>query len=629
METKADVFYELPTPKSSVTPRHSVLRQRVLHIPVVEEVVQKGPAFLYPEDDGTHETIVVPQDELDVIRDEMNKPKFQLSEWFATAISGNDIMSSIMYSAGIVVVKGGNLAPVCFAIVSFVLYLYRFIYSEAVMAVPLNGGSYNLLLNTTSKKVAAVAACLSTLCYLATSVVSATTSSYYLKTSVPDLPVNGVSIALLGLFALLMLLGIRESSMTAFIIFAHHMVCLTVLAVVCLVYAIKNPRVIHDNYVGMPYPSVDFVGSQIDGNFFTAIFFGFSEAMLGVTGFETSANFVEEQKPGVFPKTLRWWVAIDAFIVLSGGVLTSYDGITGLIRRLAADRVMPDLLLCRRDELGADFGLGRDDARWCLHVLVPSLMFLFGAACILLKLKRHDIPRTITAPWHACFLGIPLVTCGIVGNLLGDPKTLLYFALYFIFVATIVFVMLERVFVLRVLVAFVNMFVKEKVKDQVDPPVMDVEVNAAVVQTVPDTNAKLLERDGDHVAMLTRAIKEINSKPIVFFVKQANMTILNKAILYIRRNEITHNVRFVHVYQAETPHALETVANLREMVTLMETLYPKLKIDFYAIVAPFEPATVEWISKKYDITTKLMFIKAPSTISVHKISSYGVRVITG
>ncbi|CAK4703971.1 unnamed protein product [Aphanomyces euteiches] len=347
METKADVFYELPTPKSSVTPRHSVLRQRVLHIPVVEEVVQKGPAFLYPEDDGTHETIVVPQDELDVIRDEMNKPKFQLSEWFATAISGNDIMSSIMYSAGIVVVKGGNLAPVCFAIVSFVLYLYRFIYSEAVMAVPLNGGSYNLLLNTTSKKVAAVAACLSTLCYLATSVVSATTSSYYLKTSVPDLPVNGVSIALLGLFALLMLLGIRESSMTAFIIFAHHMVCLTVLAVVCLVYAIKNPRVIHDNYVGMPYPSVDFVGSQIDGNFFTAIFFGFSEAMLGVTGFETSANFVEEQKPGVFPKTLRWWVAIDAFIVLSGGVLTSYDGITGLIRRLAADRVMPEFFATR------------------------------------------------------------------------------------------------------------------------------------------------------------------------------------------------------------------------------------------------------------------------------------------
>ncbi|KAF0723202.1 hypothetical protein Ae201684_017821 [Aphanomyces euteiches] len=468
--------------------------------------------------------------------------------------------------------------------------------------------------------------------------------------------------------------------MTAFIIFAHHMVCLTVLAVVCLVYAIKNPRVIHDNYVGMPYPSVDFVGSQIDGNFFTAIFFGFSAAMLGVTGFETSANFVQEQKPGVFSKTLRVSPSTCRSHDKRDGVqcLPLYFGLGGLAHPGA--RGKPKLCLgpssprgwrswhavvgChrrlyralrRRLDLLRRYHWSLSSSRCGLSlfffvvatslVLILdsdattlggvytysflSLMFLFGAACILLKLKRHDIPRTITAPWHACFLGIPLVTCGIVGNLLGDPKTLLYFALYFIFVATIVFVMLERVFVLRILVAFVNMFVKEKVKDQVDPPVMDVEVNAAVVQTVPDTNAKLLERDGDHVAMLTRAIKEINSKPIVFFVKQANMTILNKAIVYIRRNEITHNVRFVHVYQAETPHALETVANLREMVTLMDTLYPKLKIDFYAIVAPFEPATVEWISKKYDITTNLMFIKAPSTISVHKISSYGVRVITG
>ena len=36
-----------------------------------------------------------------------------------------------------------------------------------------------------------------------------------------------------------------------------------------------------------------------------ALFFGFSTAMLGVSGFETSANFVEEKKSGVFPKTLR------------------------------------------------------------------------------------------------------------------------------------------------------------------------------------------------------------------------------------------------------------------------------------------------------------------------------------
>jgi hypothetical protein len=41
-----------------------------------------------------------------------------------------------------------------------------------------------------------------------------------------------------------------------------------------------------------------------------AIFFGFSAGLLGISGFETSANFVEEQKPGVFAKTLRnmWFI---------------------------------------------------------------------------------------------------------------------------------------------------------------------------------------------------------------------------------------------------------------------------------------------------------------------------------
>lgn len=44
--------------------------------------------------------------------------------------------------------------------------------------------------------------------------------------------------------------------------------------------------------------------------FVYAILYGFSAGLLGISGFETSANFVEEQKPGVFPKTLRnmWYI---------------------------------------------------------------------------------------------------------------------------------------------------------------------------------------------------------------------------------------------------------------------------------------------------------------------------------
>lgn len=42
------------------------------------------------------------------------------------------------------------------------------------------------------------------------------------------------------------------------------------------------------------------------GNILKAVVLGFSAAMLGISGFESSANFVEEHKPSVFPKTLRY-----------------------------------------------------------------------------------------------------------------------------------------------------------------------------------------------------------------------------------------------------------------------------------------------------------------------------------
>ena len=193
-----------------------------------------------------------------------------------------------------------------------------------------------------------------------------------------------VTIALLGFFALLNLMGMTESANFATVIFIAHVASLILLAGACIyhfstnfdtfIQNIKQP----DDGQGVPY----------------YIFFGFSAALLGVSGFETSANFIEEQAEGVFPKTLRnmWigvatfnpilsflslamlpmaqirdpnntnnllaamgkvaagdWlsilVSVDGFLVLAGAVLTSYVGVTGLIRRMALDRCLPQFLL--------------------------------------------------------------------------------------------------------------------------------------------------------------------------------------------------------------------------------------------------------------------------------------------
>ncbi len=189
------------------------------------------------------------------------------------------------------------------------------------------------------------------------------------------------TVGLLGLFAGLNLLGIVESSNVALGIFLTHLATLSVLAVTCAAPVIRDPSILQANWYLLP-----------PGGAARAIFFGFSVAMLGISGFESSANFIEEQQPGVFPKTLRkMWIAVaifnplisvlalglvplggigshendllaqmgaiaagrwlqqavslDATLVLSGAVLTSYVGVIGLVRRMSLDRCLPQFLL--------------------------------------------------------------------------------------------------------------------------------------------------------------------------------------------------------------------------------------------------------------------------------------------
>lgn len=61
------------------------------------------------------------------------------------------------------------------------LYPFKLIYSEVGSALPLNGGSYNCLLNASSKTAAMVAASCSLISYTATAVVSAASATAYVS----------------------------------------------------------------------------------------------------------------------------------------------------------------------------------------------------------------------------------------------------------------------------------------------------------------------------------------------------------------------------------------------------------------------------------------------------------------
>lgn len=114
------------------------------------------------------------------------------------------------------------------------------IYGEVVGALPLNGGAYNVLLNSSSKSNASLAATLTILSYMATAVISASEGMHYLHHIFPVFDVNWATFFLLLLFLGLTILGFSESAVVAFVIFVFHMVSMLVLVISCTVFLFNN-----------------------------------------------------------------------------------------------------------------------------------------------------------------------------------------------------------------------------------------------------------------------------------------------------------------------------------------------------------------------------------------------------
>jgi amino acid transporter len=160
-------------------------------------------------------------------------PAVKLAELPATAICGNDISSSCLYVSALAILAAGQYAWLALLMVAAVLWLFRKIYGEVVGALPLNGGAYNALLNTTSKTTASMAACLTLLSYMTTAVISANEAMHYVHILWEKLPIIWATIGLLGLFMALTILGIGESSRVVVGIFLIHLLTLTLLVIVC------------------------------------------------------------------------------------------------------------------------------------------------------------------------------------------------------------------------------------------------------------------------------------------------------------------------------------------------------------------------------------------------------------
>jgi len=576
--------------------------------------------------------------------------KGSLGTWASTAICGNDITSSCLYVSALCAAQAGAYAPIALAIVCAVLYLFRRIYAEVGSALPLNGGTYTVLLNTTNKKLAAGAAVLTILSYVATAVISASEAMHYAHNLWEGLPIFGATLALLSFFAFLNVVGVTESAVVAIGIFVIHMITLAILVVSCGVAIGSDPSLLFDNW-HLPPPN--------GGGLLRALFFGFAAAMLGISGFESSANFIEEQKPGVFPKTLRnmWlavtifnplisflslgmlplaeiqeippdmlaqmgglsagnWlrtlVSIDAVLVLSGAVLTSFVGVTGLVRRMTLDRCLPQFLLAENKARKTNHWIILGFLGVCASILVStggiveilagvytisflSVMALFAIGNMLLKVSRDKLPRSERAGWTSVVVALVAVVLGLVGNVLMNPAYVTVFAIYFGIFAGAVGLMLLRIQLLKIVLF----------------------VFRGVVSRVLALNAW-----ADN--LIRGKVEEINSRVVVYFTRGDDPAQLNRAALYVMQNEQTNRLKVVHV------HAADAVipAQLAQHLQMIDRLYPHLRIDFLAVEGAFTPQTIELLSRRLNVPKNYMFIGTPGDRFPHRIADLGgVRLI--
>jgi len=565
----------------------------------------------------------------------------------ATAICGNDITSSCLYVSALCAARAGAWAPVVLALVAGVLYLFRKVYAEVGSALPLNGGCYTVLLNTTNKRTAAAAACLTVLSYMATAVISAGEAMHYAHHLWSVVDVLPASVALLGGFTLLSLFGMTESAVVAVAIFAFHLLTLAVLCTTAIASVVRHPELLFQN---LTRPS--------DVGFGHALFYGFASAMLGISGFESSANFIEQQKTGVFPITLRnmWvavailnplisllslgllplreirevppdllaqmggisqgnllagWVSVDAVLVLSGAVLTSFVGVTGLVRRMTLDRCLPQVFLKTNTWRGTNHWILIGFFLVCVSVLLISegqitmlagvytlsflsVMCLFAIGNMLLKVRRRRLPRETNASWPAVTAAFCATLLGLIGNVLLDPGGVGLFAVYFAAVSAVVAVMFSRQLILRGV-----LFVLRSVADSLEA------------------------FSASWHARILRQMESIGGV-MIYFTRGDNVVMLNRAVLYVLQNEQTNVLRVVHVFREEK----DIPARLADDLKMLDSLYPELRIDFLAVRGKFGPDLIESLSRRIGVPKNQMFIGTPGDRFPHRIETLGgVRLI--
>lgn len=584
----------------------------------------------------------------------------KLNELYATAICGNDILSSCLYTAGIASIFAGVYAPIVLLLVGISLWFFRHVYTEVVEALPINGGAYNCLLNGTSKPVAAVAGVMTILSYVATACLSAKVGVEYFARAFEEhtghFDTTIAAIVLLGLFAALVIGGLKDSAKVALGIFLFHIFTL----VLIIILGFEHWFVHGTSQFWQNYEATKSIVLHNSGIVWT-LYLGFSASLLGVSGFESSANFVEEQEEGVFRKTLRnmWlgvilfnplialvalntlsidaiksasdfmladvsfslgkdlapeWgpvlmrdiIAIDALLVLSGAVLTAYVGVGGLIQRMALDGCLPNILT-KRNSKGS----------------FPLTVISFFLLCSSILIITHGNMLSLAGVYTIAFLGV--MTLFALGNLILKRERSLLHRTYHSPILYVVIALLasgmgmvgnmiiNKEYVYYFMIYFI--------------PTILVVFGMIFQDYVFEAAYRLSQKTGIFKHKIKHWYDSIIRLKIIVFVH--NQHRLYDILKYVARNEVGRQVILIHCDSGTADDAQRNKILKETLPVLSDAgVYQHLDVSLDTFSMKFGPDAVQQAVKKYHVPANRILIG-----SVHHFHDFsyedlgGVRII--
>lgn len=249
----------------------------------------------------------------------MDSHKSTLNWVIAAGVVGADIGTSVFYGTGILFPIVGYLAPLVVLSVCLMMWVFKKTYEEGLALSPYNGGAYSMILRSLGRQASVLAGALTVVSYLATAAVSSLSGAHYLSSLWTEGLSNSTVVLLafipIVLFALLNTKGIKEPAKLVTAIAGFHFALLLVIAIWGLVY------------LGLNWTSIDLSGftelRTPKGHLsFGILMYGFAAGFLGITGFESAAQIVEELENPVLETVQKLYKAVVILVSLTAPAIS-------------------------------------------------------------------------------------------------------------------------------------------------------------------------------------------------------------------------------------------------------------------------------------------------------------------